>query len=123
MTHSKVDGSDAVEYNEDVLIIQLRETEIKPDYRTTGQWTGHRMENRKLRNQGTKQKQAPPGNYITVMSLPLTWKQEHEQLEVKVERGPRGGLMLRHRGNDGDVILGIGGIEQRVESAGPRRDF
>ena len=31
--------------------------------------------------------------------------------------------MLRHGGDDGDVVLGVGGIEEGVETASPGGDF
>lgn len=31
--------------------------------------------------------------------------------------------MLRDRGDDGDIVLGIGGIQQRVETTSPWRDL
>ena len=36
-----------------------------------------------------------------------TWKHEDQQLQVEVEGGPGGGLVLGHGGNDGDVVLGV----------------
>ena len=53
----------------------------------------------------------------------LTWKHEDQKLEVKVERGPCGGLMLTDRGNDGNVVLGIGRVEEGVEPTSPRGDL
>ena len=47
------------------------------------------------------------------------WEEEHEQLQIKVEGGPGGGLMLRNRGDDGDVVLGVGGVKQGVETTSP----
>ena len=46
-------------------------------------------------------------------------EEEHHQLEVEVEGGPGGGLVLRHGGDDGDVVLGVRGVQQRVEPARP----
>ena len=31
--------------------------------------------------------------------------------------------MLADRGNDGNVVLGVGRVQERVESAGPRSDL
>ena len=45
---------------------------------------------------------------------------EHQELQVKVERRPRGWLMLTNGGNDGDVVLGVRGIQEGVEAASPR---
>ena len=53
----------------------------------------------------------------------LTWEEEDEHLQVEVERAPGGGLMLRHGRDDGNVILGVARVEQRVETTSPRRDF
>lgn len=53
----------------------------------------------------------------------LTGKHEDEQLQVKVERGPRGRLVLTDRGNDRDVVLCVGGIQERVKPPSPRRDL
>ena len=61
----------------------------------------------------------PPTPHLT--GAELTWKQEDEELQVKVEGGPGGGLVLTDRGNDGDVILGIGWVKQGVETTRPRR--
>ena len=44
-------------------------------------------------------------------------------LQVKVEGTPGGGLMLRHRGDDGDVVLGVGRIQEGVETSSPGRDL
>ena len=52
-----------------------------------------------------------------------TREHEDQQLQVKVVGGPGGGLVLRDRGDDGDVVLGVGGVEQRVEAARPGRDL
>lgn len=41
----------------------------------------------------------------------LTGKQEHQKLQIKVKGGPSCRLMLTDGGNDGDVILGIRGIQ------------
>ena len=41
----------------------------------------------------------------------ITWKQDGENLQIKVERGPRGRLMLRYRGDDRDVVLGVRWIQ------------
>lgn len=53
----------------------------------------------------------------------LAWEHEDQQLEVKVVWGPGCGLMLRDRGNDRDVVLGIGGVQQGVETTSPWRDL
>ena len=53
----------------------------------------------------------------------FTWTEENQDLEVKVERRPAGRLVLTDRGNDGDVVLGIRRIQERVETTGPRRDL
>lgn len=53
----------------------------------------------------------------------LAWEHEDQQLEVKVVRGPGRGLVLRDGGDDGNVVLGIGGVQQGVETAGPWRDL
>ena len=45
------------------------------------------------------------------------------QLEVKVERGPGGRLVLADGGDDGNVVLGIGRVEEGVEPAGPGGDL
>ena len=50
-------------------------------------------------------------------------KHEDQKLQVEVEGGPGGGLVLRHRGDDGDVVLGIGRVQQGVETSSPGRDF
>lgn len=41
-----------------------------------------------------------------------TWEHEDKKLQVKIVRRPGRGLMLGHRGNDGDVVLGVRGIQQ-----------
>jgi hypothetical protein len=48
--------------------------------------------------------------------------QEHQKVQIKEERRPGGGLMLGHRGNDWNMNLGVGRVEQRVESTGEWRD-
>lgn len=53
----------------------------------------------------------------------LAWEHEDQQLEVKVVWGPGRGLMLRDRGDDGNVVLGIGGVQQGVETTSPWRDL
>eukprot|EP00053_Salpingoeca_punica_P010929 m.97584 g.97584 ORF g.97584 m.97584 type:complete len:573 (+) comp15536_c0_seq2:800-2518(+) len=47
---------------------------------------------------------------------------DHE-VQVKVVRGPGRGLVLGDRGDDGDVVLGVGGVQHRVEAAGPGRNL
>lgn len=42
-----------------------------------------------------------------------------QHLEIEEERRPRGGLMLRYRGNDRNVDLGVSSIPQRVETTRP----
>lgn len=42
-----------------------------------------------------------------------------QQVHVKHIGGPCGRLVLRDRGNDGDVLLGISGVKQRPEAARP----
>ena len=42
-------------------------------------------------------------------------EEEGEDLEVEVEGGPRGRLVLRHGGDDRDVVLGVGGVQEGVE--------
>lgn len=53
----------------------------------------------------------------------FTGEHEDQQLQVKVVRGPGGGLVLGHGGDDGDVVLGVGRVQERVEAAGPRRNL
>ena len=53
----------------------------------------------------------------------LTWKQKYKHLEIKVERAPRGRLVLRDRRYDWNVVFGIRRIKQWVESTSPWRDF
>lgn len=50
-------------------------------------------------------------------------EEEHEQLQIEVEGAPRGRLVLRDGGDDGDVVLGIGWVQQRVETTRPWCDF
>ena len=52
-----------------------------------------------------------------------TGEHEDQQLQVKVVGGPGGGLVLRDGGDDGDVVLGVGGVQQRVEATRPGRDL
>ena len=52
-----------------------------------------------------------------------TWEKKHQDLEVKVEGGPGGRLVLTDGGNDGDIVLSIGWIQERVEPPSPRRDL
>ena len=52
-----------------------------------------------------------------------TWEKEDKHLQIKVEGAPCCGLMLRHRGDDGDVVLGVAGIQEGVETAGPWGDL
>lgn len=53
----------------------------------------------------------------------ITWEHEAEELEVKVEGRPGGRLVLADRGNNWNIVLGIGGVEEGVEPSRPRRDF
>ena len=46
-------------------------------------------------------------------------EEEDEDVEVEEEGGPCGGLMFRDRGNDGDVILSVCGVEEGVETTSP----
>ena len=47
--------------------------------------------------------------------------EEHGQdLEVEKERRPGSGLVLGDRRDDGNVVLGVGRVQQGVEAAGPR---
>ena len=50
-------------------------------------------------------------------------EEEGEDLEIKVEWRPGRGLMLRHGGNDGNVVLGTAGVQQGIEATGPRSDL
>lgn len=43
-------------------------------------------------------------------------------MEIEEVGGPSSRLMLRNGGNDGDVVLGISGVEERVETTGPGSD-
>jgi hypothetical protein len=52
-----------------------------------------------------------------------TRKHEDQHLQVEVEGAPGRRLMLGHRGDDWDIVLGVGRIEQRVETTGPRSDL
>ena len=38
--------------------------------------------------------------------------EDHQVLQVEEVGGPGGGLMLTYRGDDGDVLLGVGGVEK-----------
>lgn len=49
-------------------------------------------------------------------------EEEHEAVQVEEERGPRGRLVLGDGRDDGDVVLGVGGVKERVEPAGPGRN-
>lgn len=49
-------------------------------------------------------------------------KQEDQAVQVEEIRSPSCRLMLRYGSNDGNVVLGVGGIEKGVEPAGPGRD-
>ena len=51
------------------------------------------------------------------------WEHDDEQVEIKIEGGPGCRLVFWHWGYDWDVVLGIGGVQERVESAGPRGDL
>ena len=42
-------------------------------------------------------------------------EEEGEDLQVEVEGGPRGRLVLRDGGDDRDVVLGVGGVQEGVE--------
>lgn len=53
----------------------------------------------------------------------FTWEHEDKQLQVKVVGGPSGGLVLRHRGDDGDVVLGVRWVQQWVETTRPGGDL
>lgn len=44
-------------------------------------------------------------------------------LEIEVEGRPGRGLMLRDRGNNRNMILGVGRIQQRIKSSSPGRYF
>ena len=50
-------------------------------------------------------------------------EEESEDLQVEVEGRPRRGLVFGDGGDDGDVVLGVRGVEQGVEAAGPGGDF
>lgn len=67
--------------------------------------------------------QSKPVTLCVTVEGPLAWEHEDQQLEVKVVRGPSRGLVLRDRGNDGYVVLGIGGVQQGVETTSPWRDL
>ena len=41
-------------------------------------------------------------------------------MKVKEEGGPCGRLMFRHRGDDGDVDLGVSSVPQGVKTTAPR---
>ena len=42
-------------------------------------------------------------------------EEEGQDLQVEVEGRPRGRLVLRHGGDDGYVVLGVGRVEEGVE--------
>lgn len=44
-------------------------------------------------------------------------------MKVEEERGPRGWLVLGDRGDDGNMLLGVGWVEEVVEAARPRGDI
>mmetsp|Transcript_41469 Transcript_41469/g.71933 ORF Transcript_41469/g.71933 Transcript_41469/m.71933 type:complete len:461 (-) Transcript_41469:228-1610(-) len=46
-------------------------------------------------------------------------REGHEDVEIEEERGPGGWLMLRHRGNDGEVLGGVGRVKQGQRAARP----
>ena len=51
-------------------------------------------------------------------------REEHgEDLKVEEEGGPGRGLVLGDGGDDGDVVLGVRGVKQRVEATGPWGNF
>jgi len=50
-------------------------------------------------------------------------KHEHHELQIKVKRRPCCRLMFRNGCNDGNVVLSIRWIQQRVEATSPGRDF
>lgn len=47
------------------------------------------------------------------------WEGTDQNVKVKEERDPCGGLVLGHRGNDRDVNLGIARVPQGVEAPTP----
>lgn len=49
-------------------------------------------------------------------------RQRDDDLEVQEEGGPGGGLMLTHRCNDGNVLGGVGRVEQGQRAPGPAGD-
>ena len=44
---------------------------------------------------------------------------ERQKLQIKVERRPGSRLMFRYGSDDRDVVLGVAGVEQGVETSGP----
>jgi hypothetical protein len=44
-------------------------------------------------------------------------------VEIEEEGGPGGRLMFRDGRNNGNVVLGVGGVEERVETTGPGGDI
>ena len=53
----------------------------------------------------------------------ITGKHKDQQLKIKVEGGPGRRLMLGYGGDNWNIILGVRGIQQRVESASPGSNF
>lgn len=53
----------------------------------------------------------------------LAWEHKDQQLKVKVVGGPSRWLVLRDRRNNGNVVLGIGRVQQGVETTSPWRDL
>lgn len=48
--------------------------------------------------------------------------QRHHDLEIEEEGGPCGGLMLRDRCDNGNVLRGVGGVQKREGTARPASD-
>lgn len=48
--------------------------------------------------------------------------ERNHDLEIQEEGGPRGRLVLRHRGNDRNVFGGVGRVQQRQRPACPASD-
>lgn len=90
----------------------------------TGQWTGPWGEGRPWVKQSLL---VSPGRLNKLRSeeicTRLTWEHEDEELEVEVVGGPGGGLVLGDGGDDWDVVLRIGRVQQGVETSRPRGDF
>jgi len=59
------------------------------------------------------------GDFAREAVVEADWDEDKEVLKVKEVTAPGSGLVLRDTGNDGDILLGIGGVKQSHRSTAP----